>query len=304
MSGGGGKLSSLVSRGVVVANREMRCDVQQAESATLPKRVSHSQMALFNQCGLKYFFSYIAGFKEPNTAALTGGSITHEVVENLYKEPAEARTLERAIELLREHGKRILEKPEYQPFAEDNVMKQSVREAVENLFKIENPQELEVQPEHLEMNLDVMINGVHFFGQVDRFTDNDKKRVADYKTGKSPGKFVEGKLAQPFLYALAFKEQHGIDVDEVELLYLNAKERVTREVKPENLADVGDKLAAMRADSESSLAASAWTATQTKLCDWCAFQPVCPAFETDAPTPGSRESDAKLLDIGRVFRKY
>ena len=286
----------------MMADKSLRVEVEQPAKPTLPKRVSYSQMSLYQQCGLKYFFSYIDGWREPPTAALAGGSITHEIVEHLYRlEPSE-RTMENAISLLREHGPRMLALPEYRPFAEDNKMKHSVREAVENLFKVENPKEVLVQPEHLEMELNVEINGVNFFGKVDRFTVDGVNRVTDYKTGKSPGRFVDDKLAQPYLYALGFKTQHDIDVDEVELIFLNAQEVVRRPADIGLVTSMGEQLAKMRAGSETDVAESAWDARVSRLCDWCAFQKVCPARNPDAPQPGSTLCDVELTNAGLLHK--
>jgi len=280
----------------------MRVDVEQPAKANLPKRVSYSQMSLYQQCGLKYFFSYIDGWREPPTSALAGGSITHEVVEYLYRLAPEERTLEAAMELLREHGPRMLKSAEYQPFESDNKMKYSVKEAIENLFKVENPPEVVVQPEHLEMELSVEINGVNFFGKVDRFTADGINRVTDYKTGKSPGKFIDDKLAQPYLYALGFKTQHDIDVDEVELIFLNAQEVVRRPADSGLVISQGEKLAQMRSGSESDVQNSSWEARVSRLCDYCAFERVCPARTQDAPIPGSTECDIALSDAGLLHK--
>lgn len=285
-----------------MADKFLKVDVEQPTNAKLPKRVSFSQMALFQQCGLKYFFSYIDNWREPPTAALAGGSITHDVVERLYRLPNDERTLPKAIEILREYGPKFLAQPEYQKFADDLKMKHSVREAVENLFAVENPKELLVQPEHLEMELNVDINGVNFFGKVDRFTQDGVNRVTDYKTGKSPGKFVDGKLAQPYLYALGYKTQHDIDVDEVELIFLNAKEVIRRPADWGLVTKAGEDLATMRSDSELSISNSAWDAKVSKLCDYCAFQEVCPARNPDAPLPGSELSDTKLAKAGLLHK--
>lgn len=76
---------------------EMRASVVQPPSANLPTRVSYSQLAQYEQCPLKYYFNRIAGFTEPQTAALVGGTVTHEVIEHLYRLPAEARTLKRPV---------------------------------------------------------------------------------------------------------------------------------------------------------------------------------------------------------------
>lgn len=282
----------------------MSVSVEQVPNAGLPPRVSYSQMSLFQQCGLKYFFTYVDGWKEPPSAALAGGSITHEVIEYLYRLAPEERTVEAAMDLLREHGARMLQKPEYQPFATDNKMKQSVKEAVENLFKLETPHELVVAPEHLEMELDVEINGVKFFGQVDRFTVDGVNRVTDYKTGKAPGKFIEGKLAQPYLYALGFKTQHDINVDEVELIFLNAKEVVRKPVDAGLMNAQGEKLAEMREDSTQSIKNSEWEARPSVLCGWCAFERVCPAKSPDAPVPGNAHADVLLIEAGLKQRQH
>jgi putative RecB family exonuclease len=285
-----------------VADKSLRVDVEQPAKANLPKRVSYSQMSLYQQCGLKYFFSYIDGWREPPTSALAGGSITHEVVEHLYRLAPKERTLEAAMELLREHGPRMLKAAEYKPFESDNKMKHSVKEAIENLFKVENPSEVVVQPEHLEMELSVEINGVNFFGKVDRFTVDGVNRVTDYKTGKSPGKFVDDKLAQPYLYALGFKTQHDIDVDEVELIFLNAQEVVRRPADLGLVISQGEKLAQMRAGSESDVQSSSWEARVSRLCDYCAFERVCPARTPEAPVPGSTECDTKLSEAGLLHK--
>ena len=280
----------------------MRVDVEQPAKASLPKRVSYSQMSLYQQCGLKYFFSYIDGWREPPTSALAGGSITHEIVEYLYRLAPEERTLDKAMELLREHGPRMLKTAEYKPFESDNKMKHSVKEAIENLFKVENPPEVVVQPEHLEMELNVEINGVNFFGKVDRFTVDGVNRVTDYKTGKSPGKFVDDKLAQPYLYALGFKTQYDIDVDEVELIFLNAEEVVRRPADSGLVISQGEKLAVMRSGSESDIQSSSWEARVSSLCDYCSFEPVCPARTPEAPVPGSTECDTKLSEAGLLHK--
>ena len=259
-------------------------------------------MSLYQQCPLKYFFSYIAHWREPPTAALAGGSITHEVVEYLYRLEPQDRTLETAMDLLREHGPRMLRSNEYKPFENDLKMKHSVKEAIENLFKVEDPKQVVVQPEHIEMELNVEINGVNFFGKVDRFTVDGINRVTDYKTGKSPGKFIDDKLAQPYLYALGFKTQHDIDVDEVELIFLNAQEVVRRPADSGLVLAQGEKLAQMRTDSEFDVANSSWEARVSRLCDYCAFQRVCPARTPDAPKPGSPQSDTQLAEAGLLHK--
>ena len=285
-------------------NNSLRVDVIQPDGSSLPPRVSYSQLSKFNQCGLRYYFNYLASWTEPQTSSLVGGNIAHDVIERLYRLPNEERTLEKALDLLREHGPRLLKSSEFAKFADDNAMKANVKEAVENLFKLENPSELVVAPEHLEMELEVEIDGVKFFGKVDRFTVDGVNRVTDYKTGKNPGRYIDDKLKQPYLYALAFKIQHDIDVDEVELIFLNAKHIEKRPVDFSIAEAMGVSLVKMRADAELSVSSSAWDARPGKLCSYCIFEAVCPVVTTDAAKPGSIESDNALIQLGLTRRDY
>lgn len=285
-----------------VGDQALRVEVVQAPEADLPTRTSYSQMALFNQCGLRYYFQYLGRWKEPTSAALACGSITHEIIEMVYRLPAPERTRDRALELMREHGMRLLRTPEYQAFENDNAVKAQIMDAVQNLFKVEDPQSVVVQPEHLEMELNVDINGVRFFGKVDRLTVDGTTTVTDYKTGRSPGKYVDDRLAQPYLYALAFREQFDMAIDDVELIYLNAKETVRRPTNTTVMESMGEKLATMRAGAQKCVEASAWDARVQRLCDYCPFERVCPARNFDAPQPGTPASDNQLAAQGLLQR--
>ncbi|CAB4847049.1 unannotated protein [freshwater metagenome] len=104
------------------------------------------------------------------------------------------------------------------------------------------------------------------------------------------------------MYALGFKTQHDIDVDEVELIFLNAKEVVRRPADSGLVIAQGEKLAQMRAGSESDVASSSWEARVSRLCDYCAFERVCPARTPEAPIPGSTDCDTQLTSAGLLHK--
>jgi len=61
---------------------------------TPPEYLSPSSIGLFRDCPQKFKLSYIDKIKEPPAWHLYLGSFVHEVLEYLYKEDAENRTLE------------------------------------------------------------------------------------------------------------------------------------------------------------------------------------------------------------------
>jgi len=60
----------------------------------LPKHVSPSQLSSFDRCSLAYWFSSVAGWREPAGLPQIIGTLVHDVLENFLKIKAENRTKE------------------------------------------------------------------------------------------------------------------------------------------------------------------------------------------------------------------
>ena len=79
---------------------------------------------------------------------------------------------------------------------------------------------------------------------------------------------------------------------------LNAREVVRRPADVGLMVAMGEDLAAMRAASQHDLEEHTYGARPQRLCDYCAYQQVCPARNAAAPKPGSTESAAILIGNG------
>ena len=206
--------------------------------------------------------------------------------------------------MLREHAVARLENPEYASFRADPEVATKAKPAVANVFQVEDPASLDVDPDGLEAEVVATLEGVSFGGRLDRRTGGAVPRITDYKTGAKPQPaYLEEKLLQLYLYAAA-EETAGRPAAEVELLYLGGDgSRVRRPVFPEVIASAGSSLAAMRAGSQEALADLTFEAHSSPLCRFCAFKPTCPQFARSVPPPGSDESNLVLAGRGLQRRQ-
>ena len=74
----------------------------------LPNHVSPSQLSSFDRCSLAYWFSSVAGWREPAGLPQIIGTLVHDVLENFLKIKAENRTKELAWNLLRDTGETVI----------------------------------------------------------------------------------------------------------------------------------------------------------------------------------------------------
>jgi putative RecB family exonuclease len=267
----------------------------------LPGRVSPSQVAAYEACPLRYYFSTVLGWHEPASTATVAGNLVHDTLEALYRLPAAERTQERADQLLRDMAAAAFAREDTKTFARDSEVAHRAKSSVENLYLLETPTALAIDPADLEAPVDADVDGVQFGGRIDRRTRNGIVRVTDYKSGRRPAPAYLGKaLRQLYLYASALRAV-GDPVDEVELLYVAVNARVRRPVFTAILDDTVRLLTRMRLSSEADLARSAWEARTGPLCRFCGFKPACPMFRS-APTPGSPDSDAVLDSRGLTRR--
>lgn len=277
---------------------EMTVAVEDVGSA-LPAHLSPSQLSTFEKCELSYWFSSVAGWREPPQLPQIIGSLVHDVLENLMKLPKVERDKAMAWDLLREVGANTISV--HQSWLTDGtigVLKQRSADSLSNYFKLEDPSQVEVLIEDLERPVTAIVKDVKLYGRLDRITRKPLTRISDYKTGKKPAaKYLPESLRQVMLYAAGLKIQ-GETVHEVELIYLGSADRVVRPTYPNALDRALLDLVNARGNMQVALERKAWVAKTGPLCRYCAFEKVCPARNSDAPTPGSEMSNQQLVQFG------
>ena len=144
---------------------------------------------------------------------------------------------------------------------------------VENLFKMENPSEIE--PDGVEHELGGDIDGVVMKGFIDRWArvNLNTARITDYKTGKTPNpRYSKDKFFQLTLYAVLLEKETGLDAFELELLYIKDGTRLTHTPTRAEIEAVKETVVTVRREIENCYANNDWKPQISKLCDWCIFK--------------------------------
>lgn len=278
--------------------------VEVEQHAALPITLSPSRASDYLSCQLKFFFGAVDRWRTPPTEHTALGNIVHEVVEELYKLEAAARTRARASSLLAEAWPRWTTDPAYtQMLSADAgaIIRQKAEKSLDGLYALEDPTELLVEPDDVETWVEATLFRAPIRGRIDRMTADGVWRISDYKTGKVPApRYVEKALAGLFTYAAVLAAAHPDKrlPDEVELLYLLGPKRIRRPVLRPYLLDHARRLDLTWSSINTSYDGSTWHATTGPLCRYCDFSVACPARNRDAPTPGSEASHQLLAERG------
>lgn len=254
---------------------------------TPPEYLSPSSIGLFRDCPQKFKLSYIDKIKEPPAWHLHLGSFVHEVLEFLYKEDADNRTLDTlktiAADRWSNHG--WAEKVEALEEKKGTIpeFKRAAFDSMTNLWTLEDPTETEL--DGMEHEVLTSVEGVAMKGYIDRFifADDGTVIISDYKTGNIPNprfKSEEDKFFQLLAYALMLEESDQETTSKVELLYLTQKAKHDLSVTPVNLSVARGTIVETRESIEASCATGEFHCNVTKLCDWCFYKKSgdCPAF--------------------------
>jgi len=191
-----------------------------------PTRLSFSMATTYQQCPRKWKYQYILGERVGSTMSTMIGSYAHKVLEYLYKEEASDRTLDTAREIATYFWPGQESDPDFvaHELTEDQIkeFKHTVWRNIDGLFRMENPQSVEVVATEQEFN--VKIKGTPFRGFVDRIDALNEERtdirIVDYKTGK-PGdkRYWSKKLKQVRLYAAMVQEELKLTPKRISLLF-------------------------------------------------------------------------------------
>ncbi len=253
--------------------------------------LSPSSIGTFNNCPKQFQYQKIDKRYGPGSEATVRGSFVHEILEFLYKRPAEERTLVTAKEIASDLWKTAVSKYSKQTWPEQakavgvndfNAFKWASWNNVTTYFEMEDPTTIE--PVGLETWVNGDILGVQIRGIIDRLDptdDGEELVVVDYKTGKSyvkGDKYEAGKIFPLMVYAELTEEERKKPVNRMELLFVSDGSRVVYEPLPEYRETMYETIDSTYKAMEIACATGVFDTHKSPLCNWCDFKDECPAW--------------------------
>lgn len=257
-------------------------------------RLSPSRASDFKQCPQLYKFKVIDRLEEPPSRATLQGTIVHHALERLFDLPAAERTVSAALSRLPSsitaHADELValaaaEATETGP--DEDVVRAEIEkfagDMIEAYFELENP--ALIDPVARELRVTGEFNGTAVMGIIDRLDQSADGTyvVTDYKTGKAPAPPYQEKAffgLRVYAALLEGSEQIGEAPAKLRLMYLKSKEILEMPVHETQIRGTKSQIAAIAQAIESAIGGDLWPARTSRLCDWCYFKPICPAFQT------------------------
>lgn len=280
--------------------------VASVEIEHLRASLSPSRAGDFKTCPLLYRFRSIDRLPQKPTMATSRGTVVHSVLERLFDLPKAERTIERAAELVRPAWDDLVAEDIQiaELFADDDAegtgllrFLTQARALVSTYFQMEDPSRFD--PSGRELLVETTVGeGLLLRGYVDRLDEapDGRIRVVDYKTGAAPREAFEAKaLFQMKFYALVIWRNTGTIPAQLKLMYLSEGDSLMYSPDERELLSLERQLGALWDAIERSLQAEDFRPNPSKLCGWCDFQDLCPAYGgTPPPFPRERVVDVAI----------
>ena len=124
-------------------------------------------------------------------------------------------------------------------------------------------------------------NSLLLHGFVDRIdiAPTGEVRIVDYKTGKAPKPGYEDKaLFQLRFYGLLWYRMNQTVPKLLQLLYLGDAQTIRSYPVESDLIMAERKALKVGEEILISIEKEFWPTQKSRLCDWCSFKNICPAF--------------------------
>lgn len=279
-----------------------RLHLEEVTSAQFPAHLSASRANDFLTCPLLFRYRSIDRLPEQPSAAALRGTLVHRALEVMFGLPSGERSLQTACDALAEAWRELADAEPASAavlladaevwvngeVSDLDAASQEVsgrilapaRDLLQTYFSMEDPTRFD--PHAMEMSFDVpLMDAFSIRGFVDRvdIAPTGEVRIIDYKTGKAPSAGFEAKsMFQMRFYALAWWRMTGQIPRMLRLMYLGSKEALSYAPQESDLIATERKVLALRDAISASAQAGVFTAKASRLCDWCSFRDLCPAW--------------------------
>ena len=250
----------------------------------LPSSLSPSKVSSFKDCALAFRFSAIDKLPEPPSAPATKGTLVHRALQLLFwDEPQGNRTIPVALEKLAQAKAEMATDPEFTGLAlTDEQIAEFHAEAeqlVRRYFELEDPNDVRVIGTELLMS--VQLGTLLLRGIIDRLElDEDGELVVtDYKTGRAPAvPYERSRMSGVHFYAFLVERVLGRRPSRVQLLHLQEPVAISTVPSEQSIRAMEMRTRAIWTAVEKACATDDFRPRPNKLCDYCSFKALCPAF--------------------------
>lgn len=259
-------------------------------------RLSYSRVQTYRTCPLKFRFGYVDKLPQPPSPALSWGSSIHAAIEAWWNsklpEPPPVEVLLQGLydgwDDTGFEGMERSEKLRWYAHAQDVLRRHHARHsptyrpavACEAWFELD------------------LGDGIEVVGSIDHVarTDAGGLGIIDWKTNKRAKTRADVAASlQLAIYALAAVELWGQEPEWVALDFVVSGVRVAVD-RP--AIDTDAAVATIR-DVAGAIRAGRYEPRPTRLCDWCDYRSLCPAFEGEGPDiPG-----LAVVELERLRRR-
>jgi putative RecB family exonuclease len=247
--------------------------------------LSPSRASDFKACPQLFKFRAIDRIPDPPTEAQARGTTAHLALQRLFDLPAAERTPDRLFDLFRQAWVDVKGDDAFTDLFDDVAVER--RWGLESLgilanyFGVEDPATIE--PAGRELELAEQLSGMTIRGILDRMDETDEGLViTDYKTGKAPPeRYAIPAFFALKIYALLVRHRTGRTPARLRLLYLNGPSVYEIPVSDGQLDAMERQLAALWAAIDRAIGSDRFPARPSRLCDWCAYREMCPAWADD-----------------------
>ena len=264
----------------------MALDIREDSPPAALESLSPSRASDFKLCPQLFKFRAIDGIEVPPTPQQARGTTAHLALQRLFDDPAEQRTPQRLFDLFRSSWM-DLKDDEFVGLFDDVESERawgiSSLEVLSKYFEVENPAAFE--PLDRELDMLEQLGSLRIRGILDRIDETDDGLViTDYKTGKAPPeRYALPAFFALKIYALLIRRRMGRTPTAVRLLYLNGPTVYELAVDDDQLDAMQRQLGALWTAIDRAIATDHFPPRPGRVCGWCAYQDMCPAF-SEEPT--------------------
>lgn len=218
-----------------------------------------------------------------NSAAVAGQTM-HAALELLMKGPPAERTVENLAHLVDECLERVKTSEDYLSLPEDQLkdFDAKCRRVTPRAFDMLPLADIEVEDAELDLTVDV--EGWKLHGIIDLVERDEDDRLIchDYKTGKTPMERYQAKAMMGIhFYSVLLTEHYGEIPASIDLLYLESRTRISKQVTERSVKVMKAKIGAVRSAMQRACDNDNFKPSVSKLCDYCLARPYCPAHGGD-----------------------